>query len=304
MDYQAILDSIMAEITPWIGKGKVADYIPALGRVSPDKFGMALATVDGDEYVAGDGDERFSIQSISKVFTLTLAINQADDDLWQRCGREPSGNPFNSLVQLEYEHGIPRNPLINAGALVTLDCIISARTDAKAALLSFARNHSGSPDIDFDEEVAKSEQAWGFRNAAMANFLKSQNNLENDVAAVLDSYFHQCALAMSCRELARSLLYLANEGIHPMSGETIVSARQARRINSLMLTCGLYDAVGNFAYRVGLPGKSGVGGGIVVVVPKRLCFCVWSPGLDPAGNSLAGTQALELFAAKSGHSIF
>jgi glutaminase len=304
MDYQAILDTIVAEIRPWIGKGKVADYIPALGRVPADKFGIAAVTVDGEEYAAGDGDERFSIQSISKVFTLTLAIKETEDELWRRCGREPSGNPFNSLVQLEYERGIPRNPLINAGALVTLDCILSYEPDAKTALLDFARDQSGSGDIRFDEEVAASERDWGFRNAALANFLKSQNNLENDVVAVLDAYFHQCALAMSCRELARAFLYLANEGIHPSSGEAIVSPRQARRINSLMLTCGLYDAVGTFAYRVGLPGKSGVGGGIVVVVPKRLCLCVWSPGLDAAGNSLAGTQALEFFAAKSGHSIF
>jgi glutaminase len=301
--YQDILDAIRVEVQPWIGQGKVADYIPALGRIRPDKFGIALVTVDGQEAAAGDADERFSIQSISKVFTLTLAISRADEELWQRCGREPSGNPFNSLVQLEYEKGIPRNPLINAGALVTMDFILS-HDDAKEALLDFVRKQSGNAAVDFDEEVAESEKDWGFRNAAMANFLKAQTNLENDVAIVLDAYFHQCSIAMTCRELARSFLYLANQGVNPTTGRQVLSPRQTRRVNSLMLTCGLYDAVGNFAYRVGLPGKSGVGGGIVVVVPRRLALCVWSPPLDPTGNSLAGTQALELFASKSGHSIF
>jgi glutaminase len=303
MDYQRVLDEIQAEIKPWTGKGKVADYIPALGRVPAGKFAMALTTIDGAEFSIGDAGERFSIQSISKVFTMTLAIERADEKLWERCGREPSGNPFNSLVQLEYEHGIPRNPLINAGALVTVDCVLSSFGDAKFALRDFVSRLSGST-IDFDREVAESEKEWGHRNRAMANFLKSQNNLENDVEVVLDAYFHQCALAMSCRELSRTMLYLANGGTSPITKEQVVTINQARRINSIMLTCGLYDAVGNFAYQVGLPGKSGVGGGIVVVVPKHLALCVWSPGLDPAGNSLAGVQALEMFAAKTGHSIF
>jgi glutaminase len=304
MYHQAMLDEILAEIQPHLGQGKVANYIPALSRVPANKFGIAVATLDGQFISAGDAEERFSIQSISKILTLTLAIAKTGDDLWRRSGREPSGNPFNSLVQLEYEHGIPRNPLINAGALVTVDCILSHTGDAKGTLLEFIHRLSGDAGIGFDAEVAQSEKDWGYRNAALANFLKSQGNLENSVEAVLDAYFNQCALAMSCSELARSFLYLANQGVAPTSGEVIVTPSQAKQINSLMMTCGLYDAVGTFAYQVGLPAKSGVGGGIVAIVPRRLCVCVWSPGLDDAGNSLVGTEALERFADKSGLSIF
>lgn len=224
--------------------------------------------------------------------------------LWARTGREPSGNPFNSLVQLEYEHGIPRNPFINAGALVVADCLIDAFPDPKAAILRFVREASGCDDIGFDGEVAASEAAWGYRNRALANFLASFGNLRNDVDAVLDVYFHHCALAMSCRELARGFLHLANGGVSPRTGQSLTGPRQTKRINSLMLTCGLYDAVGDFAYRVGIPAKSGVGGGIAAVIPGRLAICVYSPGLDPSGNSLAGTRALELFTGRTGISVF
>jgi glutaminase len=304
VDYQKILEDILADVGPCIGDGRVADYIPALAAAPKERFGMALACVSGEEFGVGDADTRFSIQSISKVFTLTLALRALRGKLWERTGREPSGNPFNSLVQLEYEHGIPRNPFINAGALVVADCLLDAYADPKAAILRFVRETSGCDDIEFDREVAASEAAWGYRNRALANFLKSFGNLRNDVDAVLDVYFHHCALSMSCRELARSFQHLANGGMSPRTGESVTSPPQTKRINSLMLTCGLYDAVGDFAYRVGIPGKSGVGGGIAAVIPGRLAACVHSPGLDASGNSLAGTRALELFTARTGISIF
>ena len=304
MDHQAILEEIEGEVKPLFGRGKVANYIPALARVPAESFAMAVAPVDGREFAVGQADTAFSIQSISKVFTLMLAMSQVGDALWERVGREPSGNPFNSLVQLEYERGIPRNPMINAGALVVVDILMAGTGNPKAAIRSYLRRLSGNPGVDYDPEVAASEEEHRFLNAALANFLKSHGNMRHEVEAVLDAYFHQCALAMSARDLARAVLVLANKGVSPASGEALLTPRQVKRINAVMLTCGLYDAVGNFAYRVGLPGKSGVGGGIVAVMPGELSLAVWAPELDPAGNSYVGTAALELFTTKTGLSIF
>lgn len=304
MDWQSHLDRIVEDVRPQLGEGKVATYIGALARVPPDRFGIAIRLIDGTEFVAGDADVRFSIQSISKVFTLTMAMNLMGDDLWKRVGREPSGNAFNSLVQLEQEAGIPRNPFINAGAHVVTDCLVSHRATPRRDILEFFRKLSGNPKIDYDREVAASERRTGHRNFALANFIKSFGNLDGDVDDVLDLYFHQCAIAMSCRDLCRASAFLANGGIDPVSGDVVVPPARARRINSLMLTCGLYDAVGSFAFRVGLPAKSGVGGGILAVWPGRMTICVWSPGLDPWGNSLAGGRALELLAQRTGATVF
>lgn len=302
VEYQAILDRIHSEILPTLPQGRVADYIPQLAQVDERKFGMAVIDTQGRCASVGDAAERFSIQSISKLFMLALAMQADNERLWQRVGREPSGTAFNSLVQLEFEQGIPRNPFINAGALVVTDMVLARVGNAHTALLDFARRLSGAPDLNYDLAVAASEAALGYRNAAMANFLKSFDNLESHPEAVLDAYFHHCALAMNCCELARSVMYLAHQGIS--SDGTIITASQAKYINSLMLTCGTYDAVGDFAYRVGLPGKSGVGGGIVAVMPGLFSVCVWAPGLNASGNSLAGTRALERFSQLTGQSIF
>lgn len=304
MDYQEILEEIHRQMPALLAEGRVADYIPELASVSPGKFGMALQTIDGRLFQVGDAAEKFSIQSISKVFTLTMAMQFEGDDIWRRLGREPSGNSFNSLVQLEYENGIPRNPFINAGALVITDIILSHRRDAEQAALDFVRRLAGNGTIDFNLAVARSEAATGFRNRALAHFLKSFGNLDNEPESVLNAYFHHCALAMSCIDVARAGFYLASGGKLFESAETIISSNQAKYINSLMLTCGTYDAVGDFAYRVGLPGKSGVGGGILAVMPGVFSVCVWSPGLNENGNSHAGTRALELFTTLSGISIF
>lgn len=309
MDYPKILESVYADIRPNIGLGAVASYIPELSRVPKDRFGMALvpmgqaATAD-PAVTAGAADERFSIQSISKVFALTLAMQLVGDALWQRIGREPSGDPFNSLVQLEHEHGIPRNPFINAGALVVTDVILSSLGDARQTVLDFVRSLAGNPTLEFDADVARSERSTGHRNAAMAYFLKSFGNLDNDPEAVLDAYCHHCSLAMSCVDVARACGFLANGGVSPLLGEQITTPLQTKYINSLLLTCGTYDAVGDFAYRVGLPGKSGVGGGIAAVLPGSFSVAVWSPGLNATGNSLTGTLALELLTKKTGLSIF
>jgi glutaminase len=303
MNFQTILDEINAELRPLMGtQGKVASYIPALARVSPLQFGIALRTCAGEQAAAGDSATPFSIQSVSKVFSLTLAIRALDEALWERIGREPSGSPFNSLVQLETERGIPRNPFINAGAIAVADRLVS-QGDALGQILALLSSLSGEP-VAVDPEVARSEGDTGFRNAALANFMKGFGTLDNGTAEVLDVYFHQCAIAMTCEQLARAAGYLCRDGQHPLDGSPVIAEAQARRINALMLTCGTYDAAGEFAFRIGLPCKSGVGGGIVAVVPDRLSLCVWSPALDGTGNSFLGRKALELFMAKTGLSVF
>jgi glutaminase len=304
MHYQAILNQIADRVRHFQGRGKVADYIPALARVPADKFGMSLATVDGDCYSVGDAHENFSIQSISKVPSLMLAVGQIGSKLWERVGREPSGDPFNSLVQLEFENGVPRNPMINAGALVVTDCVLSNTRDAKQAILDFVRVFAGDKNIHYDSEVAASEMEHRFGNAALANYMKSRGNLANDVDDVLDVYFHQCSIAMSCRDLARMFLPLANKGVSPIANTRVLSEARTKRVNAVLLTCGLYDAVGNFAFRVGLPAKSGVGGGIVAIMPNEFSVAVWAPELEESGNSLVGTEALALLTTLTGKSIF
>ena len=303
MDYQSVLDLIVDEVRPLVGTGKVADYIPALARVPAARFGIALCTIEGDVAFAGDAREPFSIQSVSKVFSLTLALQKIGVKLWERIGREPSGNPFNSLMQLEHEQGMARNPFINAGAICVADQLVSHCAAPKDELLALISTLCGEA-VGFDPEVAESERSTGFRNAALANFMKSFGKIDNDVDTVLDVYFNQCAIAMNCVQMARAFAYLANQGVLPTTARPIVTPRQARRINALMLTCGTYDAAGEFAFLIGLPCKSGVGGGIAAVVPGRLALCVWSPGLGTSGNSVAGMRALELFVTRTGLSVF
>lgn len=303
-DYAAILDEVHEFVKPHLESGAVADYIPALARVPKARFGMAIATLDGGLYCTGDAEARFSIQSISKVYSLTLALDAVGGELWKRCGREPSGNSFNSLVQLEHEQGIPRNPFINAGALVVADVLLQHYAHPKQALLEFVRARADDPDIDSDREVAESEAKHGFRNTALVNFMRSFGNIQSPVDAVLDVYYYQCALRMHCVDLARSCLYLAASGHCTSIGSEVITPERAKRINSLMLTCGTYDAAGDFAFHVGLPAKSGVGGGIVAVIPKVAVVAVWSPGLDGKGNSLAGGMALDRFTQLTGLSIF
>jgi glutaminase len=304
MNYQAILNQIHKDIQPYLGQGKVADYIPALAGIDPMKFGMSVHTVAGTHAYIGDAHEKFSIQSISKILTLTMAIAVDDNSIWKRVGREPSGSKFNSLIQLELEQGIPRNPFINAGAHVITDIICSHMKEPKKAILEFARMLSMNNSIDFDYTVAQSERETGNRNLAMGYFMKSFGNIHNKVREVLDVYFHQCSLSMSCSDLSKAFLYLANEGVLPSTEKAIIPKKASDRINALMLTCGMYDSVGDFAYRVGLPSKSGVGGGIVSIVPNEMSITVWAPGLSDSGNSLAGTKALELFVNYTGKTIF
>lgn len=304
MDYQQVLEEIVKEIEPLKGQGKVANYIHQLEMVDPDKFGMSLHWLNGDSFSIGQTEENFSIQSISKVFMLTLAMAKVGDDIWDRIDVEPSGNPFNSLIQLEYEKGVPRNPFINSGALVVTDILLSAVDNPQEELISFIRDLSGSSSIDYNPYVAASEKATGYRNMAMANLMKDFQNIENDVEEVLDLYFQFCSIEMTCTELAKAFLLYANHGKSPANGEQYISKSHSKRISALMQTCGFYDEAGEFAFRVGLPGKSGVGGGIAAILPEQYSIVVWSPRLNENGNSLLGMKALELFTTKTGTSVF
>jgi glutaminase len=305
-ELSAAVAEIAEEMAAREQRGVVADYIPELATVDPRQFGLAVVDRRGAVYAAGDADAPFSIQSISKVFTLTLALGMVGDQLWRKVGREPSGNPFNSIVQLEYEQGIPRNPFINAGAIAVTDVILSRYQprEALADILRFLRSLAGDNSVYIDKAVAQSEKGAGFRNVALANYMKSFGVIDHPVDHTLGVYFHHCAIAMSCRQLAQAVQFLAHDGVNPTTGRSVVSAERARRINALMLTCGHYDGSGEFAYRVGLPGKSGVGGGIVAVAPGRASICVWSPGLDENGNSLLGRIALEKLGRRMGWSVF
>ena len=300
----ALLEEILEQVRPLTSRGSVASYIPALAEAPAHALGIAVATPDGQSWQAGDAQERFSIQSISKVLSLSVALTRySDDEIWQRVGKEPSGQPFNSLVQLELEHGKPRNPFINAGALVICDMLETRLTAPRQRMLEIVRQLSGQPDINYDRHVARSEYEHSARNAAIAWLMKSFGNFDNDVSKVMQTYFHYCSLSMNCVELARSFVYLANQG-KTADGVQMITPRQARQINALMITSGMYDGAGEFAWRVGMPGKSGVGGGIIAVIPNKMSIAVWAPGLDAIGNSLAGTAALELLSDRLGSSVF
>ncbi len=300
-----LLAGILEEVRPLLGQGKVADYIPALAQVPADRLGIAVCTVEGELFTAGDAFEPFSIQSISKALSLTLALTlYQEEEIWARVGKEPSGQPFNSLVQLEFEQGIPSNPFINAGALVVSDLLETRLTAPRQRTLELVRRLCGNPAIMADQVVARSEYQHSARNAAIAYLMKAYGNFENEVDKVLQSYFNACAIRMSCVDLARAFVYLANRGVPLGESTPLLPARTTKQVNALLATCGLYDEAGDFAYRVGMPGKSGVGGGIMALIPGELSICVWSPELNKAGNSLAGTAALELLAERLGRSIF
>ena len=303
-DYQKVLDEIAHEVRPLLSQGKVADYIPALAEVDPEQFSIAIYTTNGETICAGDCSKRFTIQSVSKVMTLTMALQRYGDELWHRVGKEPSGTAFNSLTQLEFEKGIPRNPFINAGAIVTCDALYSRLSAPRHSLLETFRLLSGNSTIVIDKKVANSEYEFRHRNAAMAHLMKSFGNFENDVDDVLWSYFNFCSIELNCVELAKAYNFLANKGIDFSSGKRVLSSRQNKQLNSLLFTSGLYDAAGDFGYRVGMPGKSGVSGTILAVLPGKFTVAVYSPGLNSFGNSVAGIAALELLSKKLDISIF
>lgn len=304
MNYQALLDEIADDVRALPTEGDVARYIPELARVEPDQFGLALRRQDDTTFGAGDWNTRFSLQSMAKVLLLALACSLDNERVWSRVGVEPSGDPFNSLVQLEFEGGRPRNPLINAGALVVCDILLSLLDDPRAELLGFVRSLAGEPSIDFDRAVAQSELDTASRNRALAHFMKSFGNIEHSIDEVLGFYVHACSLSMSCNEVVQAFSFLAEHGVNMPADDRVLTVEQVRRLNAIMLTCGFYDESGDFAFHVGLPGKSGVGGGIVAVCPGRFTAAAWSPRLGAKGNSIRATEALRRLAQRSNASVF
>ena len=304
LDYQNIISKIYAELIGKENLGKVPDYIPELACIDENKFGVNLTDLQHNSFGAGDFEQKFSIQSISKVFALSFVYDKLEEKLWERVDVEPSGNAFNSLVQLEADNGIPRNPFINAGALVICDILLEICENPKDELLTFIRNLTEEDDVFFSEKVAASEMQNSFRNAAMCNYMKSFGNIKNKPEAVIELYCHLCSIEMTCKQLSKSFLYLANEGKEPSTQKEILSSSKVKRINAILLTCGFYDESGEFSFLVGLPGKSGVGGGIIAIYPQHYCIAVWSPKLNPKGNSYRGMKFLEEFTTQTGESIF
>ncbi|WP_299286297.1 glutaminase [uncultured Tateyamaria sp.] len=301
-DLQSFLTDLDMSVHAANDWGTPANYIPELACIAPDQFAISVALPDGQVLSAGCHDQPFSIQSVSKVFTLACVLGRIGDELWDRVGREPSGTSFDSIVLLEREQGRPRNPFINAGALVTTDALLDGRmpADALAEVLGFIRTAAGDTNIHIDGDVATSEKVTGHRNTALAYYLASHKNLHNPPNSTLETYFHQCAIAMNTDQLARAGTVLARFQNAPR----LLSSERARRINALMMTCGHYDGSGDFAFRVGLPGKSGVGGGILIIAPGKASIAVWSPGLNNYGNSKVGTEAAHRLAQFTGWSVF
>ena len=303
MNYQEILENIYKEIQPFSMEGKQADYIPALAKVNPDQFGMCLNTVSGLTYSIENADVRFSIQSISKVFAIALALSLKGEDVWKHVGKEPSGTAFNSLFQLELEKGIPRNPFINSGAIVVADVLMNELKDPENDFIGFVRTLCGSETVDYNMEVALSEREHGYLNAAIANLLKYHGRITNEIEDVLMFYFKMCSIEMSCQELAKAFLAFTGHKEFIYNGFTLTPS-QVKRLNAVMQSCGFYDEAGEFSYLVGLPGKSGVGGGIIAVHPLKYSVAVWSPRLNTKGNSIMGMKALELLTTYTAESIF
>ncbi|MCD8421604.1 glutaminase [Tenacibaculum finnmarkense genomovar ulcerans] len=304
MNHKKILADVFLSVNAIKNKGALASYIPELANLNPNKFGVHISTTTNFKYGVGDFKEKFSIQSIAKVVSLCLAYKMLDGKLWDRLGVEPSGNPFNSLLQLEKDNGIPRNPFINAGAIVICDILISNLKNPKEDLLTFIKGLSGNNDINYSEKIAASEKSVGYRNVALCNFIKSFGNIENEPNKVLDFYFDLCSLELSCEHLSELFLFLANNGKAPHNNEQIITRSQSKRINALMQTCGFYDESGQFAFKVGLAGKSGVGGGIIAIHPNKYSIAVWSPKLNEKGNSYKAMKFLEGFTSLSEESIF
>lgn len=304
MQYQKIIRQVYKEVKELEETGVLPTYIPEIAGVNPNYFGVHLSALEGQKFGIGDYQKKFSIQSISKVFSLCMAYELLDADLWERVDVEPSGTSFNSLVQLEYEQGIPRNPLLNSGAIVICDVLVTHLQDPKQEMLQYIRNITGITSLDYNHKVSASEKKVGFRNRAMTQLMKSFENIHNDVDEVLDLYYALCAIDFTCEELSRGFLFLANDGIDPVTDRRVLTLSQSKRINAIMMTCGFYDEAGEFSFRVGLPGKSGVGGGIVAVHPEHYSIAVWSPSLNERGNSFKGMRFLEGFTTETGLSIF
>ncbi|WP_461615651.1 glutaminase A [Clostridium sp. Marseille-QA1073] len=301
-----ILDTIIENNREWTSKGTVASYIPELAKANSNVLGICVTTLDGKEYYSGDYETKFTIQSISKVITLMLAIlNNGIEYVFSKVGMEPTELSFNSITNLETSpQRKPLNPMINAGAIATSSLISGKNSEEKFNnILSFTRKICENNFIDINNEVYESEKATGDRNRALAYYMKSNGIIEGDVDEILDVYFKACSMEVTCKDIARIGAMLANEGVL-MNQERVISREACRIIKTIMVTCGMYDESGNFAVHIGIPAKSGVGGGIMAAVPRRMGIGVVGPSLDPKGNSIGGIRVLENLSRELDLSIF
>ena len=294
---------IEAEAVPLWKDGKVADYIPALAAIDPNQFGLCIATIDGAIHTFGGSKTRFSIQSVSKLFTLELLVELLGESVWQHIGRSPTNSAFNSLGWLEQEKGKPYNPFVNAGALAVTDRIMNSTAMALHSILQHVRQLADDQSIDINDIISSSERATCDRNEAIAHLMKSFGTITGPVVTLLDIYCDQCAIEMNCEQLARAGLLFARAGVDP-KGNQVLTPTSCDRINALMATAGMYDGAGEFAFRVGLPAKSGVGGGILAISPGRMAIAAWGPALDQTGQSIVGLKALEILASHLELSVF
>ena len=304
MNFEELIQDVYQKIKNTEDKGEMASYIPELSNVDPKNFGVHISTINQVNFGIGNYNDKFSIQSIAKVLALILAYRIVGDEIWDRVGVEPSGTAFNSLVQLEANKGIPRNPFLNSGAIVVSDILLSNLKNPKQDFIDFVRSISINTTLEYSNRIAQSEKDVGYRNVALCNFIKSFGQIKNEPSDVLDFYYDLCSLEMSCKELSELFFFLANNGLRIQDNEAILSESQSKRINALMQTCGFYDESGEFAFKVGLPGKSGVGGGIIAIHPDQYSIAVWSPKLNKKGNSHKGMKFLEEFTTRSELSIF
>lgn len=286
--------------------GEVANYIPELDKAKKDALGICIYDIEGNEYFAGDCEEKFTVQSISKIVSLMLAIlDNGEEYVFNKVGMEPTGDPFNSIKKLETSsRKKPYNPLINAGAIAVSSMIKGKDVREKfGRLLEFFRKISEDNTLDVNYKIYCGESETGNRNRAMGYFLKSQGIIEGNVEDALNVYFKQCSIEVTAKTLAKIGLFLAKNG-KISTGEQIITPRIATIIKTLMVTCGMYDSSGEFAVRVGIPSKSGVGGGIVSVVPGKMGIGVFGPSLDKKGNSIAGVHLLEELSEELNLTIF
>lgn len=303
-NYSQVLNKVYKNLSDFKNHGELASYIPELATVDDQLFGVSLFSLCGQNVQLGDFKEKFSVQSITKVISLILAYKIEDNNIWKRVDVEPSGTPFNSLILLELEKGIPRNPFINAGAIVIIDILVSHYKNPEKVFLDFVHKISGDVTITYDNKVYQSEKSIAYRNMSLINLMKSFGNIHNDIDKVMDCYFKFCSLSMTAKQLAKAFLFLANDGTILETKEEILNPSQTKRINAIMQLCGFYDEAGEFAFRVGLPGKSGVGGGIIAIHPGMYSIAVFSPKLNKKGNSFRGMTFLENFTSELNSSIF
>lgn len=306
-DLQRAVNAAHAHATKGLGSGRLASYIPQLQHADPRQLAVVVADLQGGLYSCGDDAHRFTMQSIVKIILLALALQTAGAKaVFQRVGMEPTGDPFNSIVRLETVNpNKPLNPMINAGAIAVTSCIKGKTAEERFALvLQYARLLTGNPALVYDEKTFLSESDFGDRNRALAYMMRSADVIDGSVSEHLEVYFKACSLLVNCREIATLGAVLANNGISPLTGQPLLDAYHAKIIRCLMATCGMYDASGEFALRVGIPAKSGVGGGIAAAVPGRMGIGVFSPMLDGKGNSHCGLMAMESLSQQLQLSIF